>query len=235
MTLKEIKKHYRLEKYREDKQKFLVYSKNPGTGMRMVFQYFCLITRIGTKFFVDGYKPTSDINILKSQIDDYVSNLKYNSEYFNPHFRKGYVEELIIHDYMNELGFKSDMSSDDVYKLSNENAYGYVTTNVSVSFYGLRAFDEKDKVTIYVWTSGTSCIKTEVIKDVESIKEGIDSLLKPLLISDSINNFNTAEKMENDTMDIDIFLSKINHSLDMTNQNYKSKLKDRLIELIDKL
>jgi hypothetical protein len=235
MTLKEIKKHYRLEKYIEDGNRFLVYSKNPGTGMRMVFKYFCLITRVGTKFFVDGYKPTSNIDVLKNQIEDYVLNLKYDSEYFNPHFIEGTTEELIIHDYMNKLGFKSDMYSDDLYKLSNENVYGYITTNISVSFSGLKAFDRKDRVAIYVWISGTSFIKTEIIKTIESIKEGIDSLLKPLLISDSINNFNTAEKMENDTMDIDILLSKINQSLDMSSQDYKSKLKERLLELTNKI
>lgn len=247
MTLKQINNHYKLEKYRENKNQFLVFSNTPGSCNRMVYKYFCLITRNGTKFFVEGFEPTNKIDVLKSQIEQYVASLKYDSGYFNPHFIPGVTEELIIYDYMREIGFERPMySSGDVYAPSKKNIYGYNSTDITISFSGLDKWgnrsgglpksDELPKeVTINLWTGPYSWISVKTKREVESIKEGIDSLLKPLLVTESANSFSMSEKLENATMDVDILLKKLTNSLDQSTDDFKSTLKSRLLEIAEKI
>jgi hypothetical protein len=241
MTLKEINNHYRLEEYRENKNQFLVFSNIPGSGSRMVYKYFCLITREGAKFFVEGFEPTNKIDVLKSQIEQYVASLKYDSGYFNPHFVPGVTEELIIYDYMREIGFERPRyAMDDVYVPSNKNIYGYKSNDITITFNGLDKWENRSdelpkEVTINLWTGPFSWISVKTKREVEAIKEGIDSLLKPLLVTESVNSFSMSEKLENATMDVDILLKKLSDSLDTSTEDFKSTLKSRLLEIADKI
>ena len=247
MTLKQINNHYKLEKYRENKNQILVFSNIPGSCNRMVYKYFCLITRNGTKFFVEGFEPTNKIDVLKSQIEQYVASLKYDSGYFNPHFTPGVTEELIIYDYMREIGFERPMySSGDIYTPSKKNIYGYNSNDITISFSGLDKWDNwlgvlpksdelPKEVTINLWTGPYSWISVKTKREVESIKEGIDSLLKPLLVTESANSFSMSEKLENATMDMDILLKKLTNSLDQSTDDFKSTLKSRLLEIAEKI
>ena len=247
MTLKQINNHYKLEKYRENKNQFLVFSNTPGSCNRMVYKYFCLITKNGTKFFVEGFEPTNKIYVLKSQIEQYVASLKYDSGYFNPHFIPGLAEELIIYDYMREIGFeRPTYSSGNFYAPSKKNIYGYNSTDITISFNGLDKWENRsgglpksdelpEEVTINLWAGPYSWISVKTKREVESIKEGIYSLLKPLLITESVNSFSMSEKLENATMDMDILLKKLTNSLDQSTDNFKSTLKSRLLEIAEKI
>lgn len=247
MTLKEIGNHFKLEKYRENKNQFLVFSKTPGSCNRMVYKYFCLITREGTKFFVEGFEAANNIDVLKSQIEQYVASLKYDSGYFNPHFTQGLTEELIIYDYMREIGFEHPRyTSGDIYVPSKENIYGYKSTDITISFNGLNKWDNLNRwnnksdelpkeVTINLWTGPFSWISVKTKREVDTIKEGIDSLLKPLLVTESANSFSMSEKLENATMDVDILLKKLSDSLDTSTEDFKSTLKSRLLEIAENL
>jgi hypothetical protein len=241
MTLEEINNHYTLEKYRENKNQFLVFSNIPGSCNRMVYKYFCLITREGKKFFVGGFEATNKIDVLKSQIEQYVASLKYDSSYFNPHFVPGVTEELIIHDYMHEIGFERPRyTSGDIYRPSKKNIYGYKSNDITISFNGLDKWengsdDLQKEVTINLWTGPFSWISVKTKREVEAIKEGIDSLLKPLLITESVNSFSMSEKLENATMDVDILLKKLSYSLDTSTEDFKSTLKSRLLEIAEKI
>jgi hypothetical protein len=241
MTLKEINNHFRIEKYRDNKNQYLVFSNTPGSCNRMVYKYFCLITRNGTKFFVEGFETTNKIDVLKSQIEQYVTSLKYDSGYFNPHFTPGVTEELIIYDYMREIGFEiPQYANGDVYVPSKKNIYGYTSNDITITFNGLdkwenRSGDLSKEVTINLWTGPYSWVFVKTKREVESIKEGIDSLLKPLLITESANSFSMSEKLENATMDVDILLKKLTHSLDQSTADFKSILKSRLLEIAEKI
>jgi hypothetical protein len=247
MTLKQINNHYKLENYRENKNQFLVFSNIPGSCNRMVYKYFCLITREGAKFFVEGFEPTDKINVLKSQIEQYVASLKYDSGYFNPHFIPGLTEELIIYDYMHEIGFERPRyTTNDVYVPSNKNIYGYKSNDITISFNGLNKWENRfsglpksddlpKEVSINLWTGPYSWISVKTKREVDAIKEGIDSLLKPLLVTDSVNSFSMSEKLENATMDMDILLKKLSDSLDTSTEDFKSTLKSRLLEIAENI
>lgn len=243
MTLKQIKNYFQLEKYRENKNQFLVFSNTPGSCNRMVYKYFCLITRQGTKFYVEGFEATNKVDVLKSQIEQYVASLKYDSGYFNPHFVKGLAEELIIHDYLREIGFsRPHYSSGDIYKVSKTNIYGYISNDITLSFSGLDRWESHrnsnelpKEVKINLWTGDFSWISVKTKREVESIKEGIDSLLKPLLVTESANSFSMSEKLENASMDVDILLKKLTNSLDTSTEDFKSTLKSRLLEIANKI
>jgi hypothetical protein len=176
-----------------------------------------------------------------------VASLKYDSGYFNPHFIPGLTEELIIYDYMREIGFERPMySSGDVYAPSKKNIYGYNSTDITISFNGLDKWENRsgglpksdelpEEVTINLWTGPYSWISVKTKREVESIKEGIDSLLKPLLVTESANSFSMSEKLENATMDMDILLKKLTNSLDQSTDDFKSTLKSRLLEIAGKI
>ena len=191
MTLKEIKNHYRLHKYDEFKNQFLVYSNIPGSCSRMVYKFLCVIKRDGNKFSVENFNPTNKIDELKKQIQTFTDSLPYDSMYYNPNFITGLKEELIIHDYLLSLNFISE--GDSNYRLKTKNAYNYCATNVVISFSGLDAIRSgkilDDKINIYVFVSGSSWVTVKTDREVEAIKKGIDTLLKPLLVSESVNNY----------------------------------------------
>jgi len=244
MTLKEIREYFGVERFREDKNKFLVFSNAPGSCSRMVYKYLCLITRIGEKFFVEGFEPTKEISVLKSQIDSYVSYLGYDSMYDNPHFIKGVREELMIHDYMDAIGFSTGYL-DEGYTIKEKNVYGYKANNIRISFFGLKWTDHKlfnplssdeipNEVTIYLSTGGYSWFTVKTTRDADEIKKGIDSLLKPLLVSESTILYSSADKLKNDTMEMDVVLKSLS-GLDVTSKDYKAELKKKLLELADKI
>lgn len=239
MTLKEINSKFSIHGVKH-KGKYLVFSRTEH-GMRMVHKYLCLINKRGAKFFIDGFKPTGNLIELEGQINKYIKALPYDSEYYMPLYREGVFEEHIIHDYLNSLNFKHQ--GNDFYTLEDKNIYQYKTSNIDISFGGLSWHDglffDKDKnstnvVRIFLHTGRYSWVETNVARNVNSIKEGIDSLLKPLLITDSVNLFTKSEQLKN-VGDIDIYLKGITESLDIASVDYKATLKHKLQEVLNTL
>lgn len=125
MTLKELRKHYDIPKYKHE-GKFMVFSYT-AKALRMAKKYLCLLNNKGSCFWVDGFEPTDKLTVLEEQIEKHIKSLPYDSEYYMPLFKKGLFEEYVIHDYMESLGFKKQRYSndDDLYVLQDKNIYKY--------------------------------------------------------------------------------------------------------------
>lgn len=83
-------------------------------------------------------------------------------------------------------------------------------------------------------TGNYSWVEVIVNRDVENIKKGIDSILKPLLLTDSVSNLNKSELLKN-VSNIDIYMNAITTNLSIVSQEYKDTLKQKLTETLQML
>lgn len=231
MTLKDLKQHYHI--HRVDKRYRICDLKEGG---RYVHKYLCSAEKIGNRFYVIGYEPTSKTEIFKEQVEDYLSKLEYDSEYFYPDLREGVKEVLFVHDYISSLGFKQGgYGEGDCYIYRPKDVFGGITTKISIWFSGLdyQIRDEvKQEININLATGMYSWITVKAKRDFKSLQEGIDSLLATLLLGESVQNIKTAEKLEVTSVD---FISKTLSGLDINSKNYKVELKNRLLTLANSL
>ncbi len=209
-------------------------------GQRSPIKYLCSVKKHSdTHFYVDSYEPTSKLSVLQEQIKNKIESYEYDSEYYNPCYRQGVFEELIIHDYLRSLGFEH--VNDDTYTLGDKNIYGFNTAKITLSIWSLSAFNDvykdgkpKDNVDVVLWTGDWSFVQVSCKRNVKDIKKGIDGLLKPLLITDSVNLITKSEKLQT-VGDIDILMKRITSSLDIQKKDVKTYLKEQLLEIASKL
>lgn len=227
MTLKELNNHFEVFKWGN------VYKVHSLTiGGRSVYKYLCSAEKTGSKFNVIGYKKTSSIEEFKEQVLDYVLNLKYDSEYFDPAYREGIKEVHFVHDYLRELEFKNESDS---YIYNPKNVYGGKTTKITLSFYGLDVWGNSfnpNEVQINLSTGMYSWVNIKVKRDMKALQEGIDSLIKPLLLSEGARNITTADKLETVIKELSI---NCLDGWDIQSADYRKELKEKLIEIAEKL
>ena len=237
VTLKELREHFYIPEYR-DNGLYLIHEKEPGTGSRMVYKYLCTAKHKNGYWQIQDFKGTGKLDKIKENINKHVNSLPYSSEYYMPVYREGLFEELVITDYMYDLGFKyRDVSwGGTSFSTERDNIYGK-SDDISISIYGLDCFGKdgiKENVSISYFTSGFSWVSIETKRDVGSIKEGISALLKPLLITNAVSDIKMSEKLE-DPEEIDLIISKLTPSLDEVSVSAKAYLKTELLKLAESL
>jgi hypothetical protein len=240
MRVKDLTDNYRVLKRGE---LYHLYDPEAGSGSRNVYKYLCSIKKEGpTKFKIKGgRKSTTKFEELQDMIDRRLKSYKYNSEYYDPNYRKGIFEEFVIMDYLGTIGFKRDgYTNGDFYVLDTKNAYGFKTVDVQISFDGLECFNEVYKtgktpkeVRMSLWRHDGGWYSSKCKRNVKDIIEMIDSMIKPLFISDSANLMVHAEKMET-VEDVDVLMKKVS-GLNIDSMNIKSYLKEQLLEMANKL
>jgi hypothetical protein len=220
MTLKELRKHYRVLKL---ENQYHIYEKERSNS-RMVHKYLCTLTKKGGSFIVPGYKATGIISKLKENVQDFVHNLKYDSEYYYPLWREESRYDMFTYDVLSDYGFKRKTYS-DYFVLNRNSIYGYNATKIELTY------EVKDETIIFkLWTSNYGWIETTSIFDFDNIKETIDSLLKPLLLTEGIKNIQDSDKMVNS--DIELVLKELK---DFDINSSKVNLKEKLIALAESL
>lgn len=226
MTIKELKtKYYVYKAYNRDGNYRICSLSSHG---RFPHKYLCSATKEGNKMGVLGYKLTSSLSEFEKQVDNYLMGLEFDSEYFNPDLRDNYKYEMYIHDYMCKLGFKNKRDSEYVY--ASKDIYGKNSFRIETSFSGISIGDEGKNISMLLWIDGYSWIETKLEKSLPKIKEGIDSMLKPLFVSESIKLLALSEEMS--FVNIDLSKSDMEN---FTITDYKERLKQELIKMIDKL
>jgi hypothetical protein len=220
MTLKELRKHYRVLKF---ENQYHVYEKERSNS-RMVHKYLCTLTKKGGSFIVPGYKATDVISKLKENVQNYVYDLKYDSEYYHPLWREESRYNIFTCDVLSDYGFTQKIYS-DYFILNRNSIYGYNATKIELTY------EVKDETIIFrLWTSDYGWIETTSIFDFDNIKETIDSLLKPLLLTEGIKNIQDSDKMVNS--DIELVLKELK-GFDINSS--KVHLKEKLIALAESL
>lgn len=236
MTVRDLKENFKV--FKRDGV-FHLYDKSPGSGSRNVYKYLASATKNGSSFILDGFKPTTKLERFMSNMDEKIKSYEYDSGYYDPFFREGYFEEMIIHDYLcDKLLFEIDnkYNSFSFYKLKSNNIYNLDEGGMVLSFNGLDAFNDlKEEVSIglsfpdspYSWVSVT------VKRNVEDIKKGIDSLLRPYFLHKTADNLIKSERLETEEQ-VDILIKSLS-GLEIREKSIKEELKGRLQEMIDNM
>ena len=228
MTLKEIKKFYKIVKIR--KNVYQLYSKDVDTSSRFVYRYFCELNKINSYSFY--LNDRSDIIIRKvsdlvKNVDDYLSNLPFNSDYYNKQIIHGAAQDYLLHDLLKDNGFVNNYLDGNIYRLDRKSIYGYNTTDIKISY----DIDKvKKTVSINLYTGEWSWVSVTSSFDFKDIKDSFYSLIKPLLITESASNITSAEDMIFEGSDIT--KNEINM---LTLKKTKMELKQALIDMANKL
>lgn len=232
ITIKELKKHYTV--FKDGKDTFLIHELKTGNS-RMVHKYLCTVTNNKGYWTVPNFKSTGKLDVLKNNIETYVDSLEYDSEYYYPRYREGIFEEHIIHDYLDSIGFKYGKNYSDIetYDLKQKNIYGK-ESNVSLTFSGLNSFN---KVSEYVEISYSiawgSWVSVKVKRNVEDIKKGIDSILKPLFLSDAATGIINDDKLESNEQ-LEVLFNKL-IGFTKSESSGREELKLKLLNLANSL
>ena len=224
MTLKEIKKHYRVRKM---DGYYDLSTLEVDRESRSVHRYLCTIYKNNTqKFHLNGYKPVSKFDDLQKQIEGYLDSLEYNSEYYCPSYVKGTAQNWLLFDLLYDYGFRRNMYSDS-FRYMVKSIYGHTITNMVIS-YDINV--NKEEVSIVLNSGDYSWITVKSNFDLGNINKVLDGLLKPLLLAEGVNSIKTSDKMKN--VNVDIVIEKLN-SLDILTT--KINLKEKLLELANSL
>ena len=234
ITLEELKKYYKV--YSLDNGKTQNLSTIEPIGLYTPHKFLCYITKVKTGVYkVGDFEPTSDINVLIENQKEYSSSLKYNSEFYNPGYRKGYFEEMVVYDYLRNLGFKSH--NNDTYTYTFKDVYGKEIELATITISGLSdfAFGEtelKDIVIVILHLNENSWMSVKDIKrDADIIIDTIQGLLKPLFISTAFESLKIAENFQNVAVDMNVNSGFLN----VKTEPYKEKLIKQLEEMLEVL
>lgn len=238
MTIKSLREHFHISE-RKHEGRFLFHEKEVSRRSRMCYKYLCPVTKKGIKWTVEGFEPTSKLEVLKANIENYVSKLPYDSEYYYPLYRKSIFVEFIIYDYLNEIGFEwiNNSFGYETYIHKHKNVYNSPSDTVSISINGVSTFEDDNlpkEVSIGLHLSDSSWVNVTVPREVEAIKKGIDSLLKPYFVGESVNNLEVSDKLKNHS-DIDIIFHALTSECQHFEGSYKAELKKKLLEMAEKL
>lgn len=232
ITIKELKKYYTVFKHGKDT--FLIHELKTGNS-RMVYKYLCTVTNNKGYWTVPNFKSTGKLDVLKNNIETYVDSLEYDSEYYYPRYREGVFEEHIIHDYLDSIGFKygNNYSDFETYDLKQKNIYGK-ESDVSLTFSGLNAFNKVSEcVEISYSIAWGSWVSVKVKRNVEDIKKGIDSILKPLFLSDAATGIINDDKLESNEQ-LDVLFNKL-VGFTKHESSGREELKNKLLQLANSL
>ena len=154
---------------------------------------------------------------------------KYKDQY---HLHSPTESGRLNHKYLCSLDRKNEY-----FKLGNNKFTSKIEIlNQQVQSYlnnlGIRDTYNPNTIDIYLSTGNFSCVSISVNRDFKSLTQGIDGLLKPLLLTESINSFNTTDKMDG-------YLSNLQKIVlddhNLTIVDYKQTVKNRLIEIANSI
>lgn len=236
MKLEDLKKEFRVVTL---DGKYYVYNKEFGSSDYSNYKYLCNLDKSGNKFKIVGTDQYySNVEDLKTAIQNYVDSLPFNCEFYNPQYREGYFESAVVNDYLRKQGFKSDgnhWGGIEGFCLELKNIYGGKSNKIQITISGLDYINEiSETVDISLWTSSYSWISQTVKRDAVEIIKAINSIVKPLLLTDGINNVN-----ESDKYNVEKFTASINEfdlgSLTKYSKEYKHELKEKLQQILETL
>lgn len=236
MTHKHFAENFDVQKL--DDKSLLLFDKHQ-LGKRFPKKYIGQVWPVGNgKYVVEGHEPTDDFTRLCFDLAEYRSWKEYDLEYYFPLFREGSFEEFIVHDWLNDKGFKLIYDSgDDAYTLKMIDAFGR-KNEISLRLYNLDAFDYKpnEPVRIVYFISSSKWTEVKIERNVKSIISAIESFLVPLLYSNIVNNYSALDGMTFDANALNgLTINEFNNKGDIETTDFKENLKAKLIELANQL
>ena len=241
IKLKELENHF---KYGKFDNKIILYHPTEK-GKRSPSKYVGHIEKVKSGCYkVPGGEPRTNLTSLLGDIKLYQENMfKYDSEYYNPCFRNGVFEELVIHDWLDEHGFDhADTHGDTcVYTSNKKNLYGLGRDKTMLIIVGLDSFNyhnttlpETVKVSLTTGDDYYSGVSSTCKRNVEDIIECISSILKPMLLTNASTDLNASINL--DFTNLRTMLYKINVAeFSKTEKSIKDEIIKELRNTLQKL
>lgn len=227
LTLKELNNHFYVPSWKMPNGEYKLCSLTEHG--RSPYKYLCNIYKKGTRWGVVGYEPTSKIEVIKEQVNDYLKKLEFDSEYFDPSYRAGLTEVLFVHDYMKSLGFRHH---NNCYIYDKKNIYDKSTIDITIGFPDLDPpYDKRmsDTIRISIYHNNCSFTSIESNRNIRDIRESINGLLQPLLIADGLNLITSAVQMTGE------WSCDWAHKLIQANDEDRAALKRKLLSIAESL
>ncbi|HRW22004.1 MAG TPA: hypothetical protein P5509_08525 [Bacteroidales bacterium] len=252
IRLTKLKEHYNL--WTNDRGKTQHLSATEGYG-HMGRPYVATIAKVKegwykvlpTKFTghvtsTKVYEPTNKLETLLADVKHLVSTYKYDSEFYHPDLREGYLEEMATHSIFRNLGFKNEyVNHGTCYSLKRENLIGGDAMNVVLQINGLsvnnflKPEDKRpEKVNIsfpvgeWSWTS----IK-DVANDPGEISKAVQSLMKKVYLVEAAECLSIADKFEDGN--VDNLQKEILAGFNIKTEDFRTELINRLEETLKTL
>ena len=243
MKLKDLKDIFDIEK--GNNNQYYLFNPIIGSGKNLNKQFICVIEKAGNGFKIVPSEHIKNpmeiitdvythINIFKLAVERYVESLPYHSDFYYPRNLSYVFPMLVVNYFLKNLGFET--TGNDSYILNQKNIYGGLSNGIEIYINGLDfdTYEECEKITINLYTSKNSYISVSSKKDADSIVLALNSLLKPLFLTNSIQNIELSDKLNFE--DIELSLNSINLTkLSLKSESYKEKLKIKLEEILEKL
>lgn len=250
MLLKDLKEHFHVSDFEKDK--YLLCSKKGDDGKYMCRQFYCVVEKVGTtkfkivpskhfngKLAMNTLLPTSDIEMLCTCVDEYVKSLPFHSDTYYPTYQDNCFYIYACGEYLKGIGFensKQHSQDGELYELVNKDVYGKPNT-ILLGIYGINMLDDNpnDEVIVNIHNSDTHWMSLKCKKDIIDVIDTINSMLLPLFVGNSINQFKLANKLNMSNIDgLEQFSFNLKtYSIDKV--NYKQllieKLENMLVEL----
>ena len=224
MTQKEIKEHFKVSKFTINKNLHL-YSKTEK-GKHLAIKYLCSLKTEGSYFSIVNSKlpKTNKIEKLKEDVESYLSTLDFDSEYYNPEFRDGFFEELVISDYLRNKGFEH--GTNDYFQFTSKKSYSQIKT-IELEIQNLDSMSEiKEDIEVKLLFE-TKWLSVKCKRNVYDIIKTIEGLLYPILLLNTTSLISLTDKFT--PQNIEMTEKKI------SGFDVKSKeIKDELIEKLEK-
>jgi len=230
MTLKELKENFLVEK--DEANRYLLFNPVKNSGKNLNQQFYCVVEKVGNtfkiipsehvknpmEFITDVY---THINVFKHAVEKYVELLPYHSDFYYPNNRPCVFHLLAVNEFMKNLGFKNS-KSDDSYIFEQKNVYRGNLNVINISIDGLNM------------TSDNSFIQISSEKDADSIVLALNNLLKPLFLTNGIQNIELSDKLNFE--DFEPTDNRFNLStLSLKSASYKQELREKLEQILEKL
>ena len=254
MVISELEKYYKIEKYydmhqiggKRVKNQFEVWSLEDGSGKQFPHQFMCVIEKVGQKFkivpdkrlkHIDKYFSFaySRVEGLMEYIVKYVNSLPYHSDYYYPNFRPHVFTEIVVSDFLKDLGFICDVGNGcDHWSLEDKNIYGSKSANVSLTIFGLDMLNDNDEIQINYNINLGSWVSIKCNKNVDSIISELNNLLKPLFLSDGITNIQKSDKLE--FTDFNGIKNSFDaRDISLKSEEYKEEVRNKLLEMANSI
>ena len=252
MLLKDLKEHYCVSDF--EKNKYLLYSKKGDDGKYMCRQFYCVVEKVGTtkfkivpskhfngKLAMNTLLPTSDIKMLCACVDEYVKSLSFHSDAYCPTYRDNVFYIYACAEYLKGIGFENSKQysrDGELYELVNKDVYGKPNT-ILLGIYGIDMLDDNpnDEVIVNIHNSDTHWVSLKCKKDIIDIIDTINSMLLPLFVGNSINQFKLANKLSSSMSSIDGLeqVSFNTNTFSIDKVNYKQLLIEKLENMLENL
>jgi len=255
MTIKEIKEDYKVETY--DRGKTLILSHKTKNGIYAVSKFLVALNKVKPGVYeVQASKcpnswkinhtsmATAKWAILKQLIGLRVKDYDFNSEFYNPMYREGYMEELAVRNHLTDrLDFKylDSQWGIDAYEKTWPGVYGKGEYRMLLHINGLDLIGGfggskktiKDKVSVSLSMRDGSWVEVKVDRKPEEIANTIDSLIRPEILVLAKNLLNYSHILN--SVEINPTMKEPSGALDITEKNIKKEMIQQLEQTLKSL